>query len=112
MLNKAKRAVDSLKEDMHRKKLEKAYSKKERELEEERLEAERIAREQEELLEEKERLCSLSEKELMVELIYAVRGFYNEFIEIKERNIELAESISDLEDDIEYLRSELNSSND
>lgn len=68
---------------------------------------------------EKERLLSLDNKELLVELIFAVRGFYNQVDQIEKKQSELEDKIigiesyiADLELDICNLESEINSKKD
>lgn len=64
--------------------------------------------------EEKERLLSLDEKSLQVEMIFAIRGFYKRFIELEAMQEELDErlygvesAIAQIESDISSLESEI-----
>lgn len=99
------------------KKLEKKVAK-EKQLQEE-IEAEMTKSEAEKakIEAEKERLKQLNDKELMVELIFAVRGFYSQFTSLESKCEDLAAKLSDcedaiqsLEDDIEDLQSRTNNS--
>ena len=111
MLEKAKQAVDDLKNDMEQKKLKKTYNRKMRELEENRLEEERIRDEQEEIQKEYDRLTSLSDKQLMVELIFAMRGFYSQVEELYSENCMISDKIEELESDIHCLKAQMHTNN-
>lgn len=119
MLEKAKQKFDSMKEERTKKKAEKERMRLEAEAEELRIMQERLAQEREVLETEKNRLLQLDDKALMVELIFAVRGFHEEFTTIKGRQNELENDLADmnsrldlLADDIESLESKVYSSGD
>ena len=82
MFESAKRTMDELKEGIKDKidvtKLELAYGKKKKKLEQEQMEVEQNEKAQEILRAEHERLSALDEKELMVEMVFAIRGFRSE----------------------------------
>ena len=106
---KINQATDKLKV----KKAEREHRLLQQKAEVERREAAHLAAEKAAIEAEKCRLLDLDEKELMVELIFAVRGFYARIIELKDRiadidnEIDSLESrISELEDDIGDLSSE------
>jgi len=67
-----------------------------------RAEAERIAAEEERIQNEKDALMNLSEKELLVEAVMALRGLYS-------RIKDLEESYEDLDDTVSNLKKELKS---
>mgnify|MGYP003371788009 CR=1 FL=1 len=56
---------------------------------------------------EKERLLSLDDKGLMVELILAVRGLYSQIEYIQSQQESLSERIDDIESDISSIRSDI-----
>ena len=100
MLGKAKNIVADIKADAERKKEEKERLKKEQQEQAERLErerkdiearreAERRATEEAKIQAEKEFLMSLSEKELLVEIVMALRGLYSRIEEIEEEYADL-----------------------
>ena len=112
MIKKIKAQVAIKSEIRKKEKLEKAVAKVKRQQQIE--EKEKIK-----LQLEKERLLSLDNKELLVELIFAVRGFYNQVEQIEKKQSELADKIvgiesylADLELDICNLESEINSKKD
>lgn len=107
----AKRTMDELKEGIKDKldatKLELAYSKKKKDLEQEQMEAEQNEKEQAIFQEEYNRLSSLDDKHLMVEMIFAIRGFYSEVENLKSEQKSLAEKIATMKTDLERLRIDL-----
>ena len=111
MIQKAKQAVGDIKENIHKKKIQRTYSKKQKQLEEQLKEDERIKQEQQKLKAEYDRLSALDEKQMMVELIFAVRGFYSEMESLKIEYQELTSRINGLESDIESLRYEIQAAN-
>lgn len=91
----------------------------EKEAEELRVRQERLEQERMALEMEKNRLLQLDDKALMVELIFAVRGFHEELSAIKERQGELESDLADLDerldslaDDVDALESKVYSSED
>ena len=96
---KAQQAQERIKQ----KSLERKRKKVERELERKQEIEAQIAYEKSLYEEEKNRLVSLSEKELIAEGILAIRGFYNEFIELKEAQEELENDIARLESILEDI---------
>ena len=56
---------------------------------------------------EKERLLSLDDKGLMVELILAVRGLYSQIEYIQGQQDSLSERVDDIESDISSIRSDI-----
>ncbi|MEE0059628.1 MAG: hypothetical protein UE295_02240 [Acutalibacteraceae bacterium] len=67
-----------------------------------RQETERLAAEEAKIQAEKDSLMNLSEKELLVEAVMALRGFYS-------RVEELEEAYDDLNDTISVLKKEISS---
>lgn len=88
------------KEARQKKKLEKIEQQKERELAIAKKRQAELEAEQEKIVAERNRLLGLDTNELIVEAILAIRGFYNEFIDLRDR-------IEDVEADIENLESKL-----
>lgn len=81
---------------------------KELQLQEEKLrkikeEEEKAATAAQQIQQEKERLLQLNKEEMLVEAIFAIRGFYNEFLTLKEEQRALAERVEELESDVEAL---------
>ena len=56
---------------------------------------------------EKERLLSLDDKGLMVELILAVRGLYSQIEYIQGQQDSLSERVDNIESDISSIRSDI-----
>lgn len=56
---------------------------------------------------EKDRLLSLDDKGLMVELILAVRGLYSQIEHIQSQQDSLSERVDDIESDISSIRSDI-----
>ncbi len=109
MLEKAKHAVDGLKDEIQKKKLERELAQKQKEQEENRKKETMAKQEREKLKEEYDRLSGLEDRQLMVELIFAVRGFYTENENLKRQCQELGEQMKNLEQEIYELNLELNS---
>lgn len=117
MLEKAKNIVADIKSDAERKKEEKEQQKKlqqeeaerqeqERLYAEARREAERLAVEEERIQAEKDALMSLSEKELLVEAVMALRGLYSRIEELEEAYGDLDDTVSSLKRDVKSVKSE------
>lgn len=103
------KAFKRIKDDIDRVRIQKEYVRRRTELEEERRKAERMKAEEEALNAEYDRLLDLDDKQLMTELIFAVRGFYSEMESIKVNSIRLSERLDELEDEVGRLESELSS---
>jgi len=117
MLEKAKSIVNVIKTDVERKKEEKEQLKKQqKELaekqEQERMEmeiqreAERLAKEEAEIQAEKENLMSLSEKELLVEIVMALRGLYSRIEELEVAHEELDDEVWNLKKEVKDVKTE------
>ena len=117
MLGKAKNIVADIKADVERKKEEKERLKKEQQEQAERLErerkdiearreAERRATEEAKIQAEKEFLMSLSEKELLVEIVMALRGLYSRIEEIEEEYADLDEAVSVMKGELKSMKTE------
>ena len=117
MLEKAKNLVNDMKDTAERKKEEKAQIKKEQQAEAERLEqerkeaiarleAERLAEEEAKIQAEKEALMGLSEKELLVEAIMALRGLYSRIEEIEEAYDDLEDTVGSLKRELKAAKTE------
>ena len=111
MFESAKRTMDELKEGIKDKidvtKLELAYGKKKKKLEQEQMEVEQNEKAQEILRAEHERLSALDEKELMVEMVFAIRGFYSEMESLKANRAELAKRMESLENDLGRIQKDI-----
>ena len=117
MLGKEKNIVADIKADAERKKEEKERLKKEQQEQAERLErerkdiearreAERRATEEAKIQAEKEFLMSLSEKELLVEIVMALRGLYSRIEEIEEEYADLDEAVSVMKGELKSMKTE------
>lgn len=95
------------KEDKHLKKLQKQKEIMEKEREHILEEEKQIEIEKRKLAKEKEQLLSLDEKELFVELIFAVRGFYAEYSKLVDNQKIMREKIDELEITICDIYSEI-----
>lgn len=98
MFEKVKEKIGEIKEDKQRRKEEQARIAKERIEEEARIERERIQV-------EKNALMALSEKELMVEAILALRGYNTRIENIEEHQAEFDYRVDSLELDVSSLKS-------
>jgi hypothetical protein len=111
MLNKLKQTAVKVAEDVNRRKAEKKKNRLEKQVIEARREKERIEKEKAELEAERQRLLTLSDKEIMIEMIFAVRGFYEKLSALEREQCSirelidcLDERISDIEIDIECMK--------
>ena len=108
MFENALRTMDGLKEGIKDKidatKLELAYAKKKKTLEQEQMESEQKEKELAIFQEEYNRLAALDDKHLMVEMIFALRGFYSEVEALKNQQKEMAQKMVDIEADMGRLK--------
>jgi len=102
MFEKVKGKFAEIKEENQRKREERERIARERAEEEARIERERIQA-------EKDTLMALSEKELMVEAIMALRGYNTRLIIIEERQNDLYDRVATLESGISSLESDVSS---
>ena len=98
MLEKVKGKISDIKEEAKRKRDERIRIAKERAEEEARIERERIQA-------EKEALMKLSEKELLVEAIIALRGYNARIGDIERQQEELEDRVYSLELQVDYFGS-------
>ncbi|MBR6478717.1 MAG: hypothetical protein IKS85_09750, partial [Lachnospiraceae bacterium] len=82
-------------------------SKKKKSFEQEKMEEEQNAKEQAIFQEEYERLSGLDEKQLMVEMVFAIRGFYSEVETLKNNQKDMVKRMASLELDMDRLQKEL-----
>ena len=111
MFDKAKSMISEIREDNRRKKEERARLEQEQAEEAVRLakeRAEEAARiERERIQAEKEALMQLSDKELLVEMIMAIRGYNTRIDELGEQIDNIGSALSSLESDVECLSSDV-----
>ena len=69
-------------------------------------EAERLAKEEAEIQAEKDSLMNLSEKELLVEAVMALRGLYSRIEELEEAYEDLDETVLSLKKDIKSVKTD------
>lgn len=98
MFEKVKRKIDDIKRDSQLKKEERARIEKERAEEVARIERERIQL-------ERDVLMALSDKELMVEAIMALRGYNTRITNIEEQQDDLLYKMDSLESKVDSLDS-------
>lgn len=96
MFEKVKEKIDEIKRDNQLKKEERVRIEKERAEEAARVERERIQM-------EKDALMALSDKELMVEAIMALRGYNTRITNIEEQQDDLLKKMDTLESKVDTL---------
>ena len=101
-----KDSVAQYSENAKLKKQEKEKNRTERKAEETRKEQEQVMVEKRAVEEEKTRLLGLDDKALMVELVFAVRGFYSNYQKLDKRCSELHDWVDELEDRISSIEFE------
>lgn len=89
------------------KKAEKEQERLRRRAEEERKEKEQLAAQKAAIEAEKQRLLALDDKEIMVELVFAVRGFYKKMTDLEDCIDEINNDIQSIEGRISYLEYEI-----
>ncbi len=116
MFDKVQESLKRSKDERQKKRLEKERVRLEKAAAEAVREKERLRRRRKRIQAEKDRLLSLDDKELMVELILAVRGLYSQ-IGVSEsesagvlRRYDIESNISSIRSDISDLESRLGSS--
>ena len=102
MLDKVKGKFSEIKEDARKRKEERVRIAREKAEEEARIERERIQA-------EKDALMELSEKELMVEAIIALRGYNVRLNKIEEKQDDIEDRVDSLEWDVSSLNSRTSS---
>lgn len=95
--------LEKFREQRTIKKSEKEKIQLEKQAEEAKRKEEMLAAEKARFEEEKQRLLNLSDKELQVEMIFAIRGFYNKVSELEEIQADLVEQIEILERSISEI---------
>lgn len=103
MIDKVKKGFNNIKEEHSKKKAEKIKIKLEKEAAEIKAEQERLTAEKEALEQEKRRLLELSDKDLMVELIIAVRGFYTKVSDIEQAQEQMGTTLFEIDDRLNSL---------
>lgn len=86
---------------------EKKRKKLEEEANQDILKQQMIEKKKEKIQLEKDRLLSLNDKELMVESIFAIRGFYNKVSKIESQQEEIIDRIKQIEADLASLESDV-----
>lgn len=107
IITKVKDKANDIVEKRRQHQLEKRQREQEYALRKAQEEQERLKEEEARIAAERERLINLDNKEILAEAILAIRGFYQEHIEIKSRLEEAESDISELESDLSSIRSEL-----
>jgi uncharacterized protein YdcH (DUF465 family) len=97
MFEKVKGKIGEMADENRRRREERARIAREKVEEAARIERERIQA-------EKDALMALSEKELMVEAIMALRGYNTRIISIEEKQEELDNRVGSLESDVSSLK--------
>lgn len=99
MFDKVQESLKRSKDERQKKRLEKERLRLEKAAAEAAREEERLQQEAQKIQTEKERLLSLDDKGLMVELILAMRGLYAQIEDIQFQQITLTSRIEDIESD-------------
>ena len=97
MFDKVQESLKRSKDERQKKRLEKERLRLEKAAAEAAREEERLQQEAQKIQTEKERLLSLDDKGLMVELILAMRGLYAQIEDIQFQQITLTSRIEDIE---------------
>ncbi len=95
-------------EKVKHKRSERKLEKEKKALRMKELEKQRIEIEKQKIEKEEERLRNLDSKEVQVELIKAMRGFYRQFEELQEITNELEQEIQTLKINISFLEDKVN----
>jgi len=103
MKNLAGKAVD----DYKRMSTERRVKKLEEQLRQDKEEQERLTLDRKAIEDERARLVEMTEKELMVEVILAIRGLYHEFAALKDKQTDLTNEITALENDLSSMHQTL-----
>jgi cell division protein FtsL len=106
MFDKVQESLKKSKDERQKKRLEKERVRLEKAAAEAVREKERL-QQAEKIQAEKDRLLSLDDKGLMVELILAVRGLYSQMEYIQSQQASLSERVDDIESDISSIRSDI-----
>lgn len=109
MLKNIKDKAHETKEHYKIKRIERKRLAKEEEIKKEKAETKRLEKESQAIIEERNRLLNLDNKELMVEAILAIRGFYSDYIEMQNRIKLIQDKIEELEIDVAHLSCEMGS---
>ena len=102
-----KQGIDAQMRKMKADQIKKAEEKARQKLEEERQKQLRISEEKAKIELEKARLLEMSSQELIVEMIFALRGFTQRVSELEKNYEELEQKIEDLASDVSDLESKL-----
>ena len=103
MKDLAGKAVD----DYKRMSTERRIKKLEEQLRQDKEEQEKLTSDRKAIEDERARLVEMSEKELMVEVILAIRGLYHEFAALKDKQTDLTKEITALEEDLSSMQQTL-----
>lgn len=107
MIDKVKGLVDAVNQEVKKKVLVSDRVKTINKINEERASIYRYVGTQQEIEQQRADLRALSDHELMAELVYAVRGFYQDVENLKEKQVEANERIHELEKEVDSIREEL-----
>ena len=100
MLGKIKENAAKVKEERQKTKARKEQERLEYEARKTKREQERLAKEEAKLKAEKVRLLELSDKEIMVELVFAIRGFQERLSDVETVQVDLESKLEQIENDI------------
>ncbi len=107
MIDKVKGLVDAVNQEVKKKVLVGDRVKTINKIDEERASIDRLVERQQEIEKQRADLRALNDHELMAELVYAVRGFYQDVEKLKEEQAEANERIHELEKEVDSIREEL-----
>ena len=107
IFGKIQESLKKGKDERHKKRLEKKRIRLEQVAADAAREKERLQQEAQKIQAEKDRLLSLDDKGLMVELVLAMRGLYSQIEEIQIRQDTLTTKMKDIESDISSIREDI-----
>jgi hypothetical protein len=107
LFEKLKSYIAEMREEEQKRKEEQERLEKERRAKAAAEEAARIAAEQAKIQAEYDRLMSMTEKELLVEAVLALRGIYSQMEELSDAQERLDSELSSMAEDIERLENEV-----
>ena len=108
IIEKAKDKVAEAQLKLKKRSLNKKISELNHELDERIKALNKVTENQEKIQNERNRLLGLNEKEILVEAIFAIRGFYSDFEKLKIKQVEMQTDIDNIYDSLSDLRNQIN----
>lgn len=107
IVDNVKNQADKVAENYKKRKQDRKEQRLERELARAKAKEQELREQEEKVKKERDRLMSMDSNELLVEAILAIRGFYNEFIDVLERLDTVESDITELESELSAIRAGL-----